>query len=566
MPGDTPYLNGNAKVQNTYDAIVIGSGISGGWAAKELCEKGLKVLLLERGRPLTHPDYPRANDDPWQFAHRFGLTVKDKRLFPVQSRHWSLREDNKHYYINDVENTYEEVNRFDWIRGDIVGGRSILWSRACYRWSDLDFEANLRDGHGIDWPIRYKDLAPWYDYVEKFVGVSGNRDGVPQLPDGVFQPPFEMNIVEKEFKKKVEAQFPDRKVIIGRTANLTQPIEGRGLCQARNMCHRGCTYGAYFSSNSATLPAAFATGNLTMVSGAIVNKIIYDEKLNKATGVEVIDRDTKEMREYFARIIFVNASTVATAAILLNSTSRRFPQGLGNDSGQLGKNLMDHHKGLSVTARWEGFEEWYYKGRRPAPIYIPRFRNVGRQDSSFLRGYHLAGGANRSRGNTSEGVGSQLKKDLSEAGPWHVNLYAFGECLPYEDNKVLLDKERKDSWGRPLIRIDCTFRENERNMNRDMGESAVEIMEKTGGKDIRITNNISFPGNSNHEMGTARMGRDPGKSVLNAFNQVHAVHNVFVADGSCMVSGSCVNPSLTYMALTARACDHAVKLLKRGEI
>ena len=566
MSGDPLYINGRGKREHTYDAIVIGSGISGGWAAKELCEKGLKVLMLERGTPLEHPNYPRWNEEPWQYRHRYALTQQDKNDFPVQSRHWSLREDNKHFYINDLENPYEETNRFDWIRGDIVGGRSVLWSRACYRWSDLDFEANSKDGHGIDWPIRYKDLAPWYDYVERFIGVSGNRDGIPQLPDGIFQPPFEMNMVEKEFKRRVEENFPERKVIIGRTANLTEPVKGRGICQVRNLCHRGCGYGAYFSTNASTLPAAFATGNLTLRHGSIVNKIIYNTELDRATGVEVIDRDTHSVQEYYAKVIFVNASTVATAGILLHSTSSRFRDGIGNGSGQLGKNLMDHHKGLSVSGRWEGHEEWYYRGRRPSPVYIPRFRNVKVPFLDFVRGYHHAGGASRSRGISSEGVGNELKRSMTEPGPWTLNLYAFGECLPYEDNTVTLDKEKKDGWGRSLLKIDCTFRDNEKKMNKDMGDTGAEILEKAGCRDIRMANVLSFPGNANHEMGIARMGRDPRVSVLNAWNQMHEVPNVFITDGSCMASGSCVNPSLTYMALTARACDHAIRLLKRGEM
>ena len=382
--------------KNTYDAIIVGSGISGGWAAKELCEKGLKVLVLERGRNVEHvKDYPTATTPTWEFKHRQTLTREDKEKFFIQSRHYSLREDNKHFYINDQENKYDETKRFDWIRGDIVGGRSLLWGRACYRWSDLDFESNLKDGHGVDWPIRYKDIAPWYDYVESFIGVSGNKDGIPHLPDGKFQPPFEMNVVERFFKQQVESKFNDRHVIIGRTANLTQPVKGRGQCLARNLCHRGCPWGAYFSTNASTMPAAYATGNLTVRPHSLVNRVIYDEQKQKATGIEVIDTETKQTEEFFARIIFLNASTVATAFILLNSTSNRFPNGLGNGSDQVGRNLMDHHKGLSVTAEVEGFENKYYFGSRPLPLFIPRFRNIKEKAAGFIRGYHVGGSAHR---------------------------------------------------------------------------------------------------------------------------------------------------------------------------
>ncbi len=559
-------LNTNGKDQHTYDAIIVGSGISGGWAAKELCEKGLKVLLLERGRNVVHPEYPTATKDPWDLTYRNRLTPQDREKWFVQSRHYSLREDNKHYYINDQENPYVENKRFDWIRGDIVGGRSLLWARQVYRWSDLDFEANLKDGHGVDWPIRYKDLAPWYDYAERFIGVSGQAERIPHLPDGIFQPPFEMNAVEKHFKEKIEGTFPDRRVIMGRTANLTRPVKGRGQCMARDLCHRGCPYGAYFSTNASTMPAAYATGNLTLRPHSLVNSVLYDEKKERATGIEVIDTETGAVSEFFARIIFLNASTVATAAILLNSASGRFPNGLGNDSDQVGRNLMDHHKGLSATASVEGFEDQYYYGRRPAPIYIPRFRNVNGKDAGFLRGYHLGGGAYRRRGTSADSIGAPLKEAMSEPGSWGISLYGFGECLPYSDNRITLDPAKKDQWGRPLVVADCRFRDNEKAMNREMGEMAKEMLEAAGYSDISVRNEISFPGNANHEMGTARMGRDPRTSVLNGFNQMHGVKNVFITDGSGMVSGSCVNPSLTYMALTARACDYAVRELRRGNI
>jgi len=566
MTVDSLNLNTKAKKQNTYDVIIVGSGISGGWAAKELCEKGLKVLMLERGSNVDHPNYPTSTKDPWEFKYKFRLTNEDKETHPIQSRHWSFREDNKHFYINDLENPYDEEKRFDWIRGDIVGGRSLLWSRACYRWSDLDFEANMKDGHGIDWPIRYKDIAPWYDYVESFIGVSGSRDAVPQLPDGNFLPPFEMNCVEKVFKEKIENRFPDKKVIIGRTANLTQPVKGRGQCQARDLCHRGCPYGAYFSTNASTMPAAFATGNLTLRPHSLVNKVLYDEQKQKATGVEIIDTETNEVIEFHARLIFLNAATVATSFILLNSTSSRFPNGLGNGSDQVGRNLMDHHKGASANASVEGFEDSYYYGRRPTNIYIPRFSNLKKNDSDFLRGYHFGGSAWRSKQNDSSEIGEGLKQTMATPGGWQMNLYAFGECLPYADNRVTLNKDKKDKWGRSLINVNCEFKENERTMNKKSSEVAGELLEAAGFKNVKASSNISFPGNANHEMGTARMGKDPKTSVLNAFNQMHEVKNVFITDGSFMTSSSCVNPSLTYMALTARACDYAVKEMKRLEI
>ncbi len=565
MAFDSLNLNTKAKKQNTYDAIIVGSGISGGWAAKELCEKGLKVLMLERGSNVDHPNYPTATKDPWEFKHKLRLTNEDKATHPIQSRHWSFREDNKHFYINDLENPYDETKRFDWIRGDIVGGRSLLWSRACYRWSDLDFEANLKDGVAVDWPIRYKDIAPWYDYVESFIGVSGSRDGVPHLPDGNFLPPFEMNCVEKVFKEKIENHFTDRKVIIGRTANLTQPVKGRGQCQARDLCHRGCPYGAYFSTNASTMPAAFATGNLTLRPHSLVNKVLYDEQRQKATGVEIIDIETNETVEFHARLIFLNAATVATSFILLNSTSSRFPNGLGNGSDQVGRNLMDHHKGLSASASVDGYEDSYYYGRRPTNIYIPRFRNIKKKDAEFLRGYHFGGNAYRSKTESNE-IGKPLKQAMENPGGWRMNLYAFGECLPYAENRVTLNREKKDKWGRPMIAVNCEFKENERTMNKDISATAGELLEAAGFKNINVNNTISFPGNANHEMGTARMGKDPKTSVLNAFNQMHEVKNVFITDGSFMTSSSCVNPSLTYMALTARSCDYAIKEMERLEI
>lgn len=559
-------INTKAAEQNSFDAIVVGSGISGGWAAKELCEKGLKVLMLERGRPLTHPNYPTSTLDIWDIPNGGRLTRSDIERCPVQARHYSYRADNKHFYINDLENPYHEIKRFDWIRGDTVGGRSLLWARQSYRWSDLDFEANLRDGVAIDWPVRYKDLAPWYDYVESFIGVSGNLDGIAHLPDGKFLPPMEMNCVEQSFKKVAEEKFPDRKVIIGRTANATAPVKGRGVCQYRNLCHRGCPYGAYFSTNASTLPAAFETGNLILQTNALVNKVIYDEKSDRATGVEVIDTETNTVTEYFAKLIFVNASTIATAAILLNSTSDRFPNGLGNDSDQLGRNIMDHHKGAGAEANVDGFEEFYYSGRRPNGLYVPRFRNVTEKRKDYLRGFGYQGGASREEWRddiTLRPVGVELKNEIQKPGGWKIRFGGFGECLPYAENRVTLNKADKDKWGRPTLNIDCEFKANENAMNKDIGGSIAEMLDSAGYKDVVVNSGMSFPGNSNHEMGTVRMGHDPKTSVLNAFNQMHAVKNVFVTDGSFMVSSSCVNPSLTYMAMTTRACAYALGEMKK---
>jgi choline dehydrogenase-like flavoprotein len=566
MPNDSAYLNTQAKSNNSYDAIIVGSGITGGWAAKELCEKGLKVLLLERGGPLDHPNYPTANKDPWEFPYRHHLNKSDKEIHYVQSRHYSFREETKHYFINDLENPYEEVKRFDWVRANIMGGRSLLWARACYRWTDTDFEANAKDGHGVDWPIRYKDLAPWYDYVESYIGVSGNQDKLGYLHDGIFQPPFEMNIVEKDFRDQISKKYADRHVIVGRSANLTKAINGRSKCQSRDLCYRGCPWGAYFSSNSCTLPAALATGNLTIRPYSLVNRVLYNEQEQRATGVEIIDAQTKQVEEFYARILFINAATIATTFILLNSTSNRFPNGIGNDSDQVGRNVMDHHKGISVSADVKGFEDSYYYGRRPTNIYIPRFKNIHAPEKEFIRGFHLAGTASRNRGIGDPTIGSALKESLTEAGSWRIGLWAFGECLPYADNRITLNHQKTDVYGRPQLSMDCSFRENENKMHADMIETAKEMLETAGYQNISDQSKMSFPGNANHEMGTARMGKDPKTSVLNQFNQMHAVKNIFITDGSCMASSSCVNPSLTYMALTARACDFAVKALRKNDL
>jgi choline dehydrogenase-like flavoprotein len=559
-------LNLQGKAENTYDAIVVGSGISGGWAAKELCESGLKVLLLERGKNVEHPNYPTASSNPWQLEHRGRLTQEDRDTCPVQTRHYSYSGDSKHFYINDLENPYTETKRFDWIRGDIVGGRSVLWGRQSYRWSDLDFEANKRDGIGVDWPIRYKDIAPWYDYVEEFIGISGKAEGIPHLPDGKFQPPMAMNCVEEDFKNKIEAQFPGRRITVGRVANLTSPVKGRGVCLYRNLCHRGCPYGAYFSTNASTMPAAFATGNLTLRPNSLVNRVLYDHVKGKATGVEIVDTETNEVIEFYSRVVFINAATLGTAFILLNSTSTRFPNGLGNGSDQVGRNIMDHHKGAGAEAEVEGFDDQYYFGRRPNGVYFPRFRNLSEKRKDYIRGFGYQGGASRGgwgRGTEDADFGVALKEKLQQPAGWRIGFGGFGECLPYQENRVTLNTEKKDKWGRSTLTTDVEFKENEKLMQQDMANAMAEMLEAAGYKNVRPYSKISFPGNANHDMGSARMGRDPKTSVLNGFNQMHEVKNVFITDGSFMTSSACVNPSLTYMAMTARACAYAVSEMKK---
>ncbi|TWF42847.1 choline dehydrogenase-like flavoprotein [Chitinophaga polysaccharea] len=563
-------VNGKAKELNTYDAIVVGSGISGGWAAKELCEKGLKVLLLERGKQLEHiKDYTTATKAPWEATHRGKMPLDKEKDHPYQVRDRLYTEFNADYWLKDSDSPYKEEKRFDWMRPDIVGGRSIMWGRGSLRLSDLDFEANAKDGIGIDWPIRYKDLAPWYDHVEAFAGISGQKEGIPHLPDGVFQPPMEMNCFEKQVKGRIEATFPGRHMTIFRTANLTQPIGDRGKCQYRDRCVRGCPFGAYFSTQSSTLPAAMKTGNLTLHTDAIVNSIIYDEAKGKATGVRVIDKHTKEMTEYYARILFLNASTLGSTFLLMNSVSNRFPNGLGNDSGVLGHYLMDHHFHAGASGTSDDFADKYYFGQRPAGFYIPRFANVGADKRAYLRGFGYTGYSSRSgwaRGIAELGIGNSFKDYLSAPGPWQMGLMGFGECLPYEENQVALDHSVKDAWGQPVLKFNCEFKDNERQMRKDMDQEAVAMLEAAGLKNVQPFNRDSYPGMAIHEMGTARMGRDPRTSVLNEWNQVHAVKNVFVTDGACMTSSACQNPSLTYMAITARAADYAVKALKRQDL
>lgn len=568
-----PNIITQPNAANTYDAIVIGSGMSGGWAAKELCEKGLKTLVLERGRMVRHVlDYPNMNHEHWDFEHRGGLSHEDRQKHHIQVRSGFVGEGNKHFVINDLENPYTEVKRFDWIRGNQVGGRSLLWGKHCYRWSDLDFEANAKEGIAVDWPIRYKDIEAWYTYVEKFVGISGEKLGLSHLPDGHFLPPMEMNCIEKHVRKSIEKNFPGRHMTVGRVAHLTEPLNGRGTCQYRNRCSRGCPYGAYFSSNAVTLPAAEKTGNYTIRPHSMVHSILYDEQTNRAKGVVVIDTETKQTTEYYARVVFCCASTIASTQILLNSTSRRFPTGMGNDSGELGHNLMDHHYRVGAGGVYDGFEDQYYKGRRPNGIFIPRFVNLDEKtrNPKFLRGYDYQGGGSGrgdwSRGINQEGVGASFKDALFKPGGWGMSLMGFGECLPYHENHLRLDPERKDQWGMPIIVIDAEFKDNEMKMREHMKADAAEMLERAGLKNIVTFDNIGGIGVGVHEMGTARMGRDPKTSVLNAHNQIHAVPNVFVTDGACMTSASCVNPSITYMALTARAVDFAVEELKNKRL
>jgi choline dehydrogenase-like flavoprotein len=564
-------LSVRAQAQMSYDAIVIGSGITGGWAAKELCEKGLKTLVLERGRMVKHvDDYPTMNLDPWDMPGRGAQTPEQAAAQHVQRRSGFVDATNAHFFVNDVEHPYREAQRFDWIRGYQVGGRSLIWGRQCYRWSDLDFTANARDGVAVDWPIRYADIEPWYDYVERFVGVSGERLGLAHLPDGQFLKPMELNCLERHAKSRIEAAFPGRRLTIGRVAHLTEPINGRGTCQYRNRCGRGCPFGAYFSSNAVTLPAAEATGNLTLRSDAIVTSLVHDEEKRRVTGVRVMDANTGETVEYTARIVFCNASTVNTTALLLNSTSARFPNGLGNDSGELGHNMMDHHYFVGAMGSHDGFADEYYKGRRPNGVYIPRYRHLtGRREGNYLRGYGYQGGAGRGGpldGTNATAFGAAFKDGLFQPGGWGMMLNGFGEILPDHRNRMTLDRDARDRWGQPTVSFDCRFVENDLNMRRQMQTDAAEMLEAAGIRNILTFDYIGGMGKGVHEMGTARMGRDPKTSVLNARNQLHAVPNVFVTDGSCMTSASCVNPSLTYMALTARACDFAVSEIKKGNL
>ena len=556
-----------------FDAIVVGTGMSGGWAAKELCEKGLKTLVLERGRMVNHiEDYPTMNDDPWDYPAGDIITKETREQQPKQSRSgYTTRESGKHFFVNDLKHPYNEKKPFDWLRGYHVGGRSLMWGRQSYRLSDFDFEANAKEGIAVDWPIRYKDIVPWYDYVEQYIGVSGENLGLPQLPDGKFLKAMELNCAEEELKKAVASGYNDRVVTIGRVAHITEgtkPGLGRLNCQYRNRCARGCPFGAYFSSNSSTLPAAEATGNMTLRPNSIVHEVLYDADNKRATGIRLIDAETKETHEYYAKVIFLCASAVASTSILMQSKSERFPNGMGNDSGELGHNIMDHHFRTGARGVVEGFEDRYFTGRRPNGIYIPRFRNLGGKtnQNDFIRGYGYQGGGSRwgwSQSAEEAAYGEAYKNAILEPGQWGIGLNGFGETLPYHDNKMYLDYEKLDEWGLPTVTFDAEIRENEKIMRKDMKQQAMEMLEKMGAKNVSGYDDGYSLGLGIHEMGTARMGRDPKTSVLNGHNQIHTVPNVYVTDGAAMTSAANQNPSLTYMAMTARAADHAVKELKK---
>jgi len=565
---------GNTKDSHSFDAIVIGSGMSGGWAAKEFCEKGLKTLLLERGREVRHlKDYPTTNMNPWEFKHAGQITNAMREENPVVSKCYAFQEDATHFFVKDKEHPYVQDKPFDWIRGYQTGGKSIMWARQTQRWSEYDFEGPARDGYAVDWPIRYADLAPWYSYVEKFAGISGNKDGLDVLPDGEFLPPLELSCVENYFKDVVAKNYKDRHIIYARCAHLTEPQpihleQGRGQCQNRTLCQRGCPFGGYFNANSTTIPWAQKTGNLTLRPFSVVHSVIFDEKKNKATGVRVIDAQTKEATEYFAPVIFVNASAVNTNLILLNSTSTRFPNGIGNDSGLLGKYFAFHNYRARVSGKYEGMLDSTTEGRSPTSAYIPRFRNVKKQETNFLRGYAAGFSANRWYNSNTDGFGKTLKDNLAkkELGPWYVGSHMMGETIPKESNFLSLDKEKKDEWGIPLIRFSVAYDDNDDKMVKDYQEQLTEMFTKAGFTDIQTSDSKQAPGLDIHEMGGVRMGKDPKTSLLNKWNQLHACPNVFVTDGACMTSTSTQNPSLTYMALTARAANYAVDLLKKKEI
>jgi choline dehydrogenase-like flavoprotein len=568
-------LNIDAKKKNSYDAIVVGSGMTGGMAAKELTERGLKVLMVERGREIKHvTDYDTAMKEPWDLQHRGKVSTHAAEERWANKRFWGLvNEETDKFFTNDTENPYIEKRPFDWIRAYHTGGKSMHWGRQSYRWNKQDFEANLKDGNGVDWPIRYEDLEKWYTHVEKFVGISGQAEGLDVLPDGHFLPAMPMTMPELHFKKMMKDKL-DRPVTIGRVANLTQPEKvhtelGRGTCQYRNKCARGCPFGGYYSSISASIPAAMRTKRLTILHDSIVSELIYDEKKGKATGIRVIDQKTMKVEEYFAKIIFLNAGSMNTAALMLHSKSNRFPTGFGNDSDQVGRNIMDHHLGVGASARIEGFEDDYMFGQRPNALYIPRFRNWGSDKQSYLRGFGYQGGASRdewNRGIQADGFGATFKENLTKPGSWGIRIGGFGEVLPNPNNRMYLDAAKKDKWGVPLIVFDAAFGENELTMRKDMMKSAVEMLDMAGFKDITPYDAPTHLGLGIHDMGTARMGRDAKTSVLNAFNQVHTCKNVFVTDGAAMTSSSCVNPSITYMALTARAADFAVSELKKQNL
>jgi choline dehydrogenase-like flavoprotein len=559
----------------TYDAIVVGSGITGGWAAKELTEKGLNTLVLEAGRSIV-PERDYVEHVPvWELKHRgWDSRAERERTQPIQREvYYACDEYSNQFFVNDKDNPYsfEPGKHFSWIRGRQVGGKSITWGRQSYRWSDLDFEANVKEGVAVDWPIRYADISPWYDYVEEFAGISGQAEGLPQLPDGKFLPPMEMTCVEIDLKNALAKNFDDRMMTIGRTAILTRVHKGRAACHYCGPCHRGCITGSYFSSISSTLPAAQKTGRLTMRPYSVVHSLIFDSKARRVSGVRVIDAQSKSALEFKARVFFICGSTLESTRMLLNSATPEFPSGLANSSGELGHNLMDHHMGSGAGGVIPGYEDKMPFGNRPNGIYIPRFRNVSEKtkQKNFQRGYGYQGGGSRegwSRGINRVGIGADFKNSLKMPGQWRMGMGGFGECLPNHNNYVEIDKEKLDAWGIPTLKIHCGWSENELAMSKDIAVQAAEMLAAAGAKDISVWQRITPPGLAIHEMGTARMGRDPKTSVLNEHNQAHDAKNLFMTDGACMVSSSCVNPSLTYMALTARACDFAVSELKKNNL
>ncbi|MER0439111.1 GMC family oxidoreductase [Emticicia sp. W12TSBA100-4] len=568
-------INIDSVKAQTFDSIVIGSGISGGWAAKELTGKGLRTLVLERGREVKHvTDYPTTMKQPWEFEHRGQLTKELRDANPIISKCYAFYEGTEQFFVKDAEHPYVQEKPFDWIRGYQTGGKSLMWARQTQRWSEFDFEGPARDGFAVDWPIRYADIAPWYSYVEKFAGISGNKDGLASLPDGEFLPPHEMNCVEKHFSQSVAQNYKDRHIIMGRAAHLTQPKQihfdqGRGTCQHRTICERGCPYGGYFSSNSSTLPWAARTGKMTLRPHSVVHSIIYDEKKGKASGVRVIDANTKEMIEYYAKIIFVNAAALNSNLILLNSTSSRFPNGLGNDSGLLGKYVAFHNYRATINADYEGYLDSMTDGRRPNSPYIPRFRNVFKQETDFLRGYAAGFSAGRYERDNRSGLGEELKKGILNPylnNVWSVGSHMMGETIPKESNYVALDKNQVDPWGIPQLKISVDYDDNDVKMTKDYFDQLSEMFTKAGFKNIRTNDSNRTPGLDIHEMGGVRMGKDAKTSLLNKWNALHACKNVFVTDGASMTSTSTQNPSLTYMALTARAADYAVKEMKKGNL
>ena len=558
---------------NNYDAIVIGSGISGGWAAKELTERSLKVLLLERGKNIEHiKDYTNAHKEAWDYPHRDMPSQTQKQHFQKLGRQNILNESTFGMWADETSNPYVEDSPFDWFRGYQVGGRSLLWGRQCYRFNEADFLANEKEGIAIDWPIRYLDLAPWYDYVEAFAGISGNRDGLAVLPDGVYQPAMALNCVEQDVAARVKKAFHGKRhMIASRTANLTEaiPEQNRSRCQYRDKCQLGCPFGAYFSTQSATLPAAIKTGNLTLRPFSIAKEILFDKDKKRATGVEIIDAQTNKTYVFYSRIIFLNASSFNSTWLLMNSATDLWEGGLGSACGELGHNVMDHHFRAGASARVPGFTDKYTYGRRPTGFYIPRFRNWDNDQRDYLRGFGYQGYSGRAgwRKDISQaGIGAELKSAMTEPGDWGMSLIGFGETLPYHKNRIYLNRAVTDKWGLPVLAMDVAIKQNEQKMRKDMQQDAVDILTAAGLEDVAGWDGGYTPGGCIHEMGTARMGRDPKTSVLNRHNQVWDAPNVFVTDGACMTSSSCVNPSLTYMALTARAADFAVQELKRGNL